>query len=88
MDPLLHLLSPEGSDVQGQQKIWMLLHVVVHLLFLVSCLLVIVQFLLLVFLQISLALFIDLIIVFEHEVFFVSIVLVELCLFFWSQLLS
>jgi len=66
----------------------MLLHVVVHLLFLVSRLLVIVQFLLLVFLQISLALFIDLIIVFEHEVFFVSIVLVELCLFFWSQLLS
>jgi len=66
----------------------MLLHVVVHLLFLVSRLLVIVQFLLLVFLQISLALFIDLIIVFEHEVFFVSIVLVELCLFFWGQLLS
>jgi hypothetical protein len=50
LDPLLHLLSPEGGDVQGQQKIWMLLHVVVHLLFLVSRLLVIFQFILLVFL--------------------------------------
>jgi hypothetical protein len=82
------LLSPEGSDVQGQQKIWMLLHVVVHLLFLVRRLLIILQFFLLVFLQISFTLFIDLIIIFEHEILFISIMLVELCLFFRSQLLS
>tara|TARA_B110000503_G_scaffold135160_1_gene215257 strand:- start:628 stop:876 length:249 start_codon:yes stop_codon:yes gene_type:complete len=82
------LLSPEGSDVQGQQKIWVLLHVVVHLLLLVRRLLIILQFFLLVFLQISFTLFIDLIIIFEHEILFISIMLVELCLFFRSQLLS
>jgi hypothetical protein len=58
------------------------------LLLLVRRLLIILQFFLLVFLQISLTLFIDLIIVFEHEVLFISIMLVELCLFFRSQLLS
>jgi hypothetical protein len=82
------LLSPEGSDVQGQQKIWVLLHVVVHLLLLVRRLLIILQFFLLVFLQISFTLFIDLIIIFEHGILFISIMLVELCLFFRSQLLS
>ena len=69
----------------------MLLHVVVHLLLFVSCVFVVFEFVILVFVEISLALFIDLvfnIFVFKHKILFVTIMFVELSLFFWGQLLS
>jgi hypothetical protein len=88
--PLLHLLSPEGGDVQGQQEVWMLLHVVVHLLLFVGGLAVF-ALIVLVLVEIPFALFIDLIfklLVFEQEVLFVPIMFIELSLLFWGQLLS
>ena len=33
LQPLLHLLPPVGCYVQSQEEVWMLSHVVVHLLF-------------------------------------------------------
>jgi hypothetical protein len=61
------------------------------LLLLVSSVLVVFEFVILIFVEISLALFVNLalqFIVFKHKVLFVTIMLVEFSLLFWGQLLS
>ena len=69
----------------------MLLHVVVHLLLLVASILIVFRLLILVFVEIALALFINLVVhlfVFEQEVLLIAIVLIKLSLLLGSQLLS
>ena len=68
-----------------------MLHVVVHLLLLISSIVIILKFIILIFMEVSLALFVYLvfhIIIFKHEILFVPVMFVKLSLLFWGQLLS
>ena len=69
----------------------MLLHVVIHLLLLVGSILIVLEFVVFVFVKITLTLFINLILqilIFKHEILFVTIMFIKLSLFIWGQLLS
>jgi hypothetical protein len=86
LQALLHLLPSESSNVQSKQKLRMLLHIIVHLLLFIRLILALFKLIFLVDFF-SVLVIDEIVVIFEHEIIFITILFIKFFLFLRAQLL-